>query len=414
MIASVVTLGCKVNEYESQSVLNQLQRAGYQVKEGLVFADVYVLNSCAVTNIAERKSRQYISKILKINPDAKIVVMGCASQNNPAQFLKWNNVVALTGNFGKNDIVSLLNNQAKQPQPMQTEYANFSRPIQTRARQYIKIQDGCNYFCTYCLIPYVRGRSRSRDIADIVDEIKNTPANEIVLTGINMSDYRQNDKLALTDLIVEVDKLNKRFRLSSLECNVLDDKLLDVLSNSKNFCPHFHLSLQSACNETLKRMNRHYTIEEFISIVKKIRQKFLNPTISTDIIVGFKGETDDEFYDTIANLKKIKFDFMHIFPYSERAGTVASKLAGAVDKKIVAEREKQIQALNAQFKSAFYKRNENKTQTMLVEEVDGNLSLGYTDNYIYAYCPNKLEVGKIYTIKLTKRHKDGMLCELIK
>ena len=161
-------------------------------------------------------------------------------------------------------------------------------------------------------------------------------------------------------------------------------------------------------------MNRHYTIEEFISIVKKIRQKFLNPTISTDIIVGFKGETDDEFYDTIANLKKIKFDFMHIFPYSERAGTVASKLAGAVDKKIVAEREKQIQALNAQFKSAFYKRNENKTQTMLVEEVDGNLSLGYTDNYIYAYCPNKLEVGKIYTIKLTKRHKDGMLCELIK
>ena len=153
MIASVVTLGCKVNEYESQSVLNQLQRAGYQVREGLVFADVYVLNSCAVTNLAERKSRQYITKILKINPNAKIVVMGCASQNNPDQFLKNPNVVALTGNFGKNDIVSILNSQNKQPQPIQKEYANFARPIETRARQYIKIQDGCDYFCTYCLIP---------------------------------------------------------------------------------------------------------------------------------------------------------------------------------------------------------------------------------------------------------------------
>ncbi len=413
MIASVVTLGCKVNEYESQSVLNQLQRAGYQVREGLVFADVYVLNSCAVTNLAERKSRQYITKILKINPNAKIVVMGCASQNNPDQFLKNPNVVALTGNFGKNDIVSILNSQNKQPQPIQKEYANFARPIETRARQYIKIQDGCDYFCTYCLIPYLRGRSRSRSIADILDEIKSTNANEVVLTGINMSDFKSNNQLALKDLIEQIDKLNKRFRLSSLECNVLDDQLLNTLASSKNFCPHFHLSLQSACNQTLKRMNRHYSIEDFISIVKKIRQKFANPTISTDIIVGFKGETDDEFNDTIKNLKKIKFDFMHIFPYSERAGTVASKMSGDVDKKVVAEREKQIQALNSKFKADFYKRNQGKIQTMLVEAVEGNLSLGYTNNYIYAYCPTKLEVGKIYRVKLTKPHKDGMLAELI-
>lgn len=410
MIASVVTLGCKVNEYESQSILNQLKSAGYEIAEGLVKADVYVLNTCAVTNTAEQKSRQALTKILKLNKDAKIIVCGCAAQNNPAQFLKNKNVFAVLGNAGKDDIMSFINKPNKTlPDLIHNKYTNTARPIETRTRQFIKIQDGCDYFCTYCLIPYVRGRSRSRDLADIVDEIANTKAQEIVLTGINMSDYKIEGKLALKTLVAAVDKCGKRFRLSSLECNVLDDEMLKTLKQCKNFCPHFHLSLQSACNETLKRMNRRYTIELFIETTQKIRKIFKNASISTDIIVGFVGETDEEFNTTVENLKKINFSFMHIFPYSERAGTVALKLnAPKVDKTTKKQREKQLIELNNQFKNAFFSQNINTTHKVLVELVDQNFSLGYTNNYIYTYIPTKLKLGEIYNITLTEQYLDGM------
>ena len=313
MRASVVTLGCKVNEYESQSILAQLKDAGYEISEGYVVADVYIVNTCAVTNMAERKSRQVLAKLAKLNKDAKIVVCGCAVQNNPKQFLISENVLAIVGNSGKERIMDFINIQNKTlPDLEHIKYCDTARPIETRTRQFIKIQDGCNYFCSYCLIPYVRGRSRSRDLNDILDEIRHTTANEIVLTGINMSDYRINGELALKELVREVDKLGKRFRLSSLECNVLDDEFIDILSSSMNFCPHFHLSLQSACNETLKRMNRRYTIEDFITITDKLKSKISNVFLSTDIIVGFKGETDEEFATTKKNLERIGFNSMHI------------------------------------------------------------------------------------------------------
>ncbi len=411
MKASVITLGCKVNEYESQSILNQLKTEGYEISEGLTPADVYVVNSCAVTNIAERKSRQVLTKILKLNPNAKIIVCGCAVQNNPAQFLKNKNVYALTGNAGKDRIIDFIKKQNKTlPDIIHNKYTNTPRPIETRTRQFIKIQDGCNYFCTYCLIPYVRGRSRSRDLADILDEISHTKAPEIVLTGINMSDYQINGKLALKTLVEEVDKLNKRFRLSSLECNVLDDEMLKTLKQCKNFCPHFHLSLQSACNETLKRMNRRYTIEQFINTTKKIKKMFPLASISTDIIVGFNGETDQEFNTTKQNLKKIGFSFMHIFPYSERTGTVASKMDNSLklDKTIKTAREKELIKLNNQFKSEFYNQNINTKHKVLVELVDQNFSLGYTDNYIYTYITGKHKVGEIIEVTLTEPYLDGM------
>ena len=414
MIASVITLGCKVNEYESQSILNQLKSNGYEIHEGLVPADVYIVNTCAVTNIAERKSRQVLAKIHKLNENAKIVLCGCAVQNNPTQFLKNKNVIAITGSEGKQDIMKFINSKNLElPDLYDAKYINMPRPISTRTRQFIKIQDGCNNFCTYCIIPYLRGRSRSRDLEDILDEIKHTDSNEIVLTGIDMSDYKINGVNALKTLVREVDKLNIRFRISSLECNVIDEDLLDTLAQSKHFCPHFHLSLQSACNATLRRMNRHYTIEEFIRKVDLIRSRFENPCISTDIIVGFKGETDEEFSNTLENLKKIKFDFMHIFPYSERAGTVAMKLKGAVDKKIVKERENILQELNHQFKSNFYKRNIHTKHKVLVELVDGNYSLGYTDNYIYTYIEGCLPVGSIVDIRLDDVYLNGMKGNII-
>ncbi len=410
MLVSVITLGCKVNEYESQSILNQLKSEGYEIKEGLVKADAYIVNTCAVTNTAERKSRQVLSKIFKLNPDAKVAVCGCAVQNNPAQFLKNKNVIAILGNEGKNEIIKFIKNKNKELKDIiHDKYVNTLRPIETRTRQYIKIQDGCNYFCTYCIIPYLRGRSRSRDVDDIIDEIKNTSANEIVLTGINISDFRINEKLGLKTLIKEIDKLNKRFRISSLECNVLDDEMLEILKNSKNFCPHFHISLQSACNETLKRMNRRYTIEDFIKIVEKIKKNFTLSSISTDIIVGFKGESEEEFNTTVGNLKKIQFSFMHIFPYSERTGTVATRLNGSVNKCEQKRREHILQKLNKEFKENFYNQNKNTIHKVLIEEVvDENLSLGYTDNYIYTYINSKCEVGQIVNVKLVAPYETGM------
>ena len=410
MLVSVITLGCKVNEYESQSILNQLKSEGYEIKEGLVKADAYIVNTCAVTNTAERKSRQVLSKIFKLNPDAKVAVCGCAVQNNPAQFLKNKNVIAILGNEGKNEIIKFIKNKNKELKDIiHDKYVNTLRPIETRTRQYIKIQDGCNYFCTYCIIPYLRGRSRSRDVDDIIDEIKNTSANEIVLTGINISDFRINEKLGLKTLIKEIDKLNKRFRISSLECNVLDDEMLEILKNSKNFCPHFHISLQSACNETLKRMNRRYTIEDFIKIVEKIKKNFTLPSISTDIIVGFKGESEEEFNTTVENLKKIQFSFMHIFQYSERSGTVATRLNGSVNKCEQKKREHILQKLNKEFKENFYNQNKNTIHKVLIEEVvDENLSLGYTDNYIYTYINSKCEVGQIVNVKLVAPYETGM------
>lgn len=402
MIVSIITLGCKVNEYESQSMLAQFKKAGYEIKEGLVFADIYVLNTCAVTNIGERKSKQALAKIEKLNPNAKIIACGCAVQNNPKNFLDNKQVVAVVGNNGKHDIINNFNCSQTELMALENnKYKNMEKPIETKTRQYIKIQDGCDYFCTYCLIPYLRGRSRSRDILDIINEIKHTKAKEIVLTGINMSDYRIDGKLALNLLIKEVDKLNKQFRISSIECNVLTDEMIETLKNCKNFCPHFHLSLQSACNETLKRMNRHYTIEKFKSIVKKLRKNFPTCCVSTDLIVGFKGETDEEFNETINNLKDIKFDFMHIFPYSVRSGTVASKLKGDVDKNIVKQREKILQELNSNFKKEFYNKNLNTTHKLLVEEIDGNILKGYTDNYIYAEITGKAKVNDIILVKLT-------------
>jgi len=414
MIASVITLGCKVNEYESQSILNQLSKAGYEIKEGLVYADVYVVNTCAVTNMAERKSRQVLAKLNKLNDKAKIIVCGCAVQNNPDQFLTNENVLALVGNYGKHDIINFIEKENKNLVDLDhNKYEDMMRPIETRTRQYIKIQDGCDYFCTYCVIPYVRGRSRSRDLNDIIDEIKNTKASEIVLTGINMSDYKIDGKLALKTLVKEVDKLNKRFRISSIECMVLDDEMIDILKNSKNFCPHFHLSLQSACNETLKRMNRHYTIEQFKEIVKKIKQNFKNPCISTDLIVGFVNESEEEFNNTVQNLKEIEFSAMHVFPYSERSGTVASKIGKPVDKCVARVREAELLELNRKFKDKFLNQNLNTTHKMLIEEVEGNFSVGYTENYIYTYVEGEYEVGSIIDVKLQEPFKMGALANKI-
>ena len=415
MKVSILTLGCKVNEYESMSICSQLRNAGYEVVNNLEVADIYILNTCAVTNIAERKSRQMIAKIKKLNNNAKIIVAGCASQNNPKQFEQYENVVSIIGNQGKNDIINIINNHSKgelSPLPIDYEYTEYASVEKTR--HYIKIQDGCNNFCSYCIIPYTRGRSRSRDMADILAEIKKSNAKEIVLTGINVSDYRVNGEKALINLLIEIDKLNVRFRLSSLECVIIDDEFLSKLSELKNFCPFFHLSLQSACNDTLKRMNRHYTIEEYIAVCVKVKEKFPDACISTDLIVGFKGETDFEFEQTFENLQKIPFAFIHIFPYSVRKGTNAEKLSGDVPFDKIKERENKLIGYNKSIYDKFIEENINKITTVLIEEIIDGYSVGYTENYLYTYIKGEINPGEIVSVRILQQYKLGALAEIIK
>ena len=402
---SIITLGCKVNEYESQSMITQLETAGHMVVEGLRVADYYIINTCAVTNMAERKSRQVIAKIKKLNPLAKILACGCASQNNLEQFNNYEQVVAIIGNHGKHNIVEYL--EHKGILDMTEEYTNTAFAKSTRTRQYIKVQDGCNNFCTYCIIPYTRGRSRSRDLQDIIDEIRHSKALEIIITGIDVGDYKIGEQKALITLLEEVNKLGKRYRISSIHCGALTEDFLTRLKKCENFCPFFHISMQSASNGTLKRMNRHYSIEEYIEVCNNVKRHFPTACISTDIIVGFKGESDEEFAETILNLNKIPFAFMHIFPYSVRKGTVAEKLGGDVSSEVVKQREKDLKQLSDKFYSGFLTENIGRTHKVLVEEIKDGYSVGYTENYIYTYIDQKLDSG-IYEVRTTEIYKDGM------
>jgi len=413
MKIAVLTLGCKVNEYESLSMVSQLKKLGHEVVNSLEFADIYIVNTCAVTNMAERKSRQMIAKINKINKDAKIIISGCASQNNSKQFEKYDNVVGILGNKGKENIGSYLDNIIKELEPISEIYDNFEYATKLNTRHYIKIQDGCNNFCSYCIIPYTRGRSRSRDKEDILNEIKKSNANEIVLTGINVSDYKIDGNHALINLLEDIDKMNVRFRLSSLECVIIDDDFIDRLKNLKNFCPFFHLSLQSACNETLKRMNRHYTIEQYTNVCNKLKIAFPDCCISTDLIVGFKGETDEEFNETFKNLQKIPFAFIHIFPYSIRKGTNAEKLSGDVPSDIVKQREKKLIEYNDKIYSDFIKSNMNKTHKVLIEQFDGGYSVGYTENYIYCAIVGEYPSGSVINVKLEKQEDNYVIAKVV-
>lgn len=414
MKISILTLGCKVNEYESLSMASQLIKLGHMVTDKLEVADCYILNTCAVTNMAERKSRQMISKIKKVSPQAQIVVCGCASQHNHQQFADYEGVVSVIGNNGKENIIEYINNSYKGDlHPISCEYQPMEYATKTKTRHYIKVQDGCNNFCSYCIIPYTRGRSRSRDLQDILEEIKSVDASEIVVTGINVSDYRINGKLALIDLLEAIDKLNIRFRLSSLECVIVTDEFLARLAKLNNFCPFFHLSLQSACNETLKRMNRHYTIEEYMEVCKKVKEYFPNSSISTDLIVGFKGETDEEFATTFENLQKIPFAFMHIFPYSVREGTNAEKMSGNVSNQSVKSREQQLIIYNNHLKWRFAEQHVGKKLKVLVEESIDGFSCGYSENYLYCYIDGQAEEGKIVDVIVKSPFRDGVLCQLV-
>ena len=419
-----MTLGCKVNKYESDALIYNLSLKGYETTDKLEPADVYVINTCAVTQEAEKKSRQMIARCKKYNRDAKFFVCGCASQKNSNQFFE-KGVDYVSGVAGKIKISEYIDKLAKKDKrylrkhnrilklPKAYEDDLFAK--QSRIRAYIKVQDGCDNFCSYCIIPYLRGRSRSRGIFSIINEVSKLDSNikEIVLTGINVTDYKIDGKPSLLTLLEELDTFGKRLRLSSMEETLISEQFAKGLSKLNNFCPHFHLSLQSGSNSVLKRMNRHYSAEDFKNSVMLIRKYFPLAGITTDVIVGFPGESEEEFTETYNFIKEVGFSQLHIFQYSNREGTVASKLYKDLPQIIKQQRFEKLNSLNLQLKQTFIKKN--KRGKVLIEEKVDNYFVGYSENYIRCYILAGEEdlIDQIVEVRIKEPFKDGAIAKIV-
>ena len=408
----LTNLGCKVNQYELDGIQNSIQ-GEYEIVPPLSFADIYVVNTCAVTSEAEKKSRQYISKILKLNPNADIYVYGCAAQNNPEQFLKFPQVKAVYGNSGKGKFKQNIDKCGNFVCPLPQEYEDDLVATNVRTRGYIKIQDGCNSFCSYCLIPFVRGRSRSRALSSIISEAESLSktCNEIVVTGINVSDYRINGTLALPQVFSALSHLKSRIRLSSFEVNIITKEFLEVLSSMPNFCPHFHLSLQSGCDKILKDMNRHYTTEEFLNKVNLIRQYFPNAALTTDLIVGYPTESEEDFNQTLDFLQKVGFSGVHYFAYSSRSGTRAFALP-QLNGEVIKKREEKLKKVVETLKQNYLKQNLDKDMEILIEESVDGISEGFSRNYIRCYVDGIYPEGEIVCAKAKKMLENGLFCQI--
>ena len=393
------SLGCKVNQYETNAMAQKFIEHGYEVVEFDEYADVYIVNTCTVTNVADRKSRQMLRRAKEINKDATLVACGCYAQVAKDELKKIPEIDLIIGNNEKNDIIQIVENHISQKGAedlvsdvmYKLDYVELGTTTYTeKTRAVIKVQDGCDRFCSYCLIPYARGHIRSRKIENVIEEIKKVVEegiNEVVITGIHIASYGRDFKgenIGLIDLLEEINKIQglHRIRLGSIEPTIVTDEFVERLSKLDKICDHFHLSLQSGCTETLKRMNRRYTTEEFKAVTKRLRAKFPNAALTTDIIVGFPGETDEEFNTTYEFLKEIAFYKMHIFKYSQRKGTKAAVMPNQVDGKIKEERSKKLIELSNENEYNYNKKYIGKQVEVLFEEREGEYLKGHTTNYI--------------------------------
>ena len=394
------TLGCKVNQYETDAMRGSFEAEGYEVKEFSQEASVYVINTCTVTNMADRKSRQMMHRAKKKNPDGIIVAVGCYVQAAKEQLEEDTLIDLVIGNNMKSQVVQIVEQYIQDNRHTEDrdayvadiahshEYETMHiETVSEHTRAYIKIQDGCNQFCSYCIIPYARGRVRSRKMEDILQEVRNLTANgykEIVLTGIHISSYgldfehtadEQEDYVpfknsALIDLIEALSGIEglERIRLGSLEPRIITENFVRRLCKVPQICPHFHLSLQSGCDETLKRMNRHYTTALYLEKCGILRQYFDRPALTTDVIVGFPGETEEEFAQTERFLETVHFSDMHIFKYSKRRGTKAADMPNQIDPQIQSERSEKLIALGERMKDDFLEVCKDQEQIVLIEE----------------------------------------------
>ena len=418
------TLGCKVNQYETEAMLEMFKEDGYEQVGSEDYADVYVINTCTVTHMSDRKSRQYIRRMKKKNPDAIIAVVGCYSQVSPEEILEIEEVNLVMGTNERRTIVDEIKKLEVVEGDKKASTVDDIMKVRAfeeieisqsngRTRAFMKIQDGCDRFCTYCIIPYARGgKVRSRDMESIVNEAKTLAENgyeEVVLTGIHVASYGKDLKEENTTLLDVIKRINeidgiKRIRTSSVEPILFTDEFVNEVSKMEKVMPHYHLSLQSGCDETLKRMNRRYTTKEYKDIVDKLRSAIPNVAITTDVIVGFPGETEEEFEQTYNFLKDIELSQMHIFKYSPRKGTKAADMDNQVSPQIKHERSEKLLQLNKENFEKFASKSLGKEFEVLFEQnVGENKYEGLTPNYLKTIVTSNEDIsGKILKVKITE------------
>ena len=431
-----ITLGCKVNQYETNAMIQKFIEQGYNIVEHTKKADIYIINTCTVTNMSDRKSRQMLRRVKDLNPHAIVVACGCYAQIAKEELKKIEEIDLILGNNEKKEIVKYIEkyiDEKKQIQStedvMQTrEFVDFGNVTYTeKTRAVIKVQDGCDRFCSYCIIPYVRGRVRSRRPESVISEIKNIAKKgikEVVITGIHVASYGKDFKedYRLINLLEEINKIDgiERIRLGSIEPLLIDEEFMLRLTKLEKICHHFHLSLQSGCDETLKRMNRRYTTKQFGKIVNLLRENYNDVILTTDIIVGFPGETEEEFNKTYEFLKKIKFYKMHVFKYSKRKGTKADSMPMQINGNIKEIRSQKLIELSDKNEKEYNKIYIGKDVEVLFEERKDGFYKGHTKNYILVYLPekdipkkNKEKIeNKVIKVKCVKTEKNYILATM--
>lgn len=405
---NIITLGCKVNSYESNFMKEALVKNGFSFCNLNEKCDILILNTCTVTDTSDKKSLKEVRRLKRENPNAILVVCGCSVQNDKTKYDDLG-INILMGNINKSNIVSIIEKYLDDKTPVEyvaktrdLPFENMEVDISDHTRAYIKIEDGCDNFCSYCIIPFVRGKKRSKDFSLVLREVQHLANNgykEIVLTGIDTGGYESNGK-DLTDLIHEMSKINgiERIRQSSIEITQINEKFINELKNNKKICDHIHIPLQSGSDSILKLMNRKYDLKYFFDKIDMIRSVRPDISITTDVIVGFPGETEEMFLETMETCKKINFSKIHAFPYSERKGTKASMMDGKVPESVKHERVKKLLELSDSLEKSYYDKFKGKNKDVLIEEVNESGSKGHTSNYLMVHTNEKLQKGEIYNL----------------
>ena len=405
---NIITLGCKVNSYESNFMKEALVKNGFSFCNLNEKCDILILNTCTVTDTSDKKSLKEVRRLKRENPNAILVVCGCSVQNDKTKYDNLG-INILMGNINKSNIVSIIEKYLDDKTPVEyvaktrdLPFENMEVDISDHTRAYIKIEDGCDNFCSYCIIPFVRGKKRSKDFSLVLREVQHLANNgykEIVLTGIDTGGYESNGK-NLTDLIHEMSKINgiERIRQSSIEITQINEKFINELKNNKKICDHIHIPLQSGSDSILKLMNRKYDLKYFFDKIDMIRSVRPDISITTDVIVGFPGETEEMFLETMETCKKINFSKIHAFPYSERKGTKASMMDGKVPESVKHERVKKLLELSDSLEKSYYDKFKGKNKDVLIEEVNEFGSKGHTSNYLMVHTNEKLQKGEIYNL----------------
>ena len=416
---SFYTLGCKLNFSETSTISRDLEEEGYAKIDFELGADIYVINTCSVTDQADKKCRNIVRKALKYNPNAFIVVIGCYAQLKPEEISRIEGVDLVLGAQEKFNISNYLKDTVKKKKPVllnqpiknvKTFYPGYS--VGDRTRSFFKVQDGCNYFCSFCTIPLARGKSRSGTISQTIDkakEIGNSEVKEVVLTGINLGDFGHGTKENFYQLINELEELNSisRFRISSIEPDLLSEEIIEFVNSSEKFVPHFHIPLQSGSNFLLKKMRRKYNTDLYSSRIKLIKKLMPHACIGVDVIVGFPGETEEEFNKTIDYIKSLPVSYLHVFTYSERANTNAPKMNEIVPMEIRRKRSKQLRILSLKLKLQFYNENIGYMGKVLFESKEDNFLIGFTENYLKVKIPFKPKmINTIQEVRIEKISSD--------